>query len=205
MSDGERPPGRGTDDDGDRTRFLIGLVASSENLRFLRRHLLSAHPSVSPQDAEDITTKVLTRLIERIRAGEWAPEPEPRLLRGYLRRAVDWAVVDFYRLARRTHENPVPHESLHDLALTDDQAVAALSRTATVDGVRIALRRIRESGDTTLFLVVTSVLDHIQRTGERPSNRQTAAACGISHTAVANALVRMRPYFEAARETARDW
>jgi len=41
-------------------------------------------------------------------------------------------------------------------------------------------------------------------TGEQPSNRETATACGISHTAVAKALVRMRPYFEQARQTARD-
>lgn len=185
-------------------RSRIALVASQENLDFLHRYLRSAHPSVASQDGEDITTNVLTRLIGRINSGEWTPLPDPAMIRGYLRRAIDWAVVDFYRLAQRTRENPVPNDVLHELVLTDDEAVAALSRTATTDGVRAALGRIQDSGDATLFLVVTYLLDHLQRTGERPSNRQTGAACGISHTAVANALVRMRPYFEAVRETARD-
>ena len=66
------------------------------------------------------------------------------------------------------------------------------------------MRKIHDSGDSTLFVVVTHILDHIQRTGERPSNRQTAAACGLSHTAVANALIRMRPYFEPARKDAQN-
>jgi DNA-directed RNA polymerase specialized sigma24 family protein len=190
--------------DEESLRALVGLVASPENLEFLRRYLRSRHPSLAPPDAEDITTTVLTRLIERIRARRWVPEPDPAALRGYLRRAADWAVVDFHRLARRTRENPMPSEVLEDLVLSDDEAVAALSRVVTADGVRAALRRIRGSGDSTLFVVVTAMLDHIQRTGERPSNRQIAAACQLSHTAVAKALVRMRPYFAAARDAARD-
>lgn len=185
-------------------RSRVDRVVSRENLGFLRRYLRSAHPAVSVQDAEDITTKVMTRIIGRINTGGWVPAADPGMIRGYLRNAVDWAVADHYRLARRTHENPVPNEVMHELVLTDNEAVAALGRAATTDGVRAALSEIRASGDVTLFLVVTYLLDHIQRTGQRPSNRQTGAACGISHTAVANALVRMRPYFEVVRETAED-
>ena len=124
------------------------------------------------------------------------------MLRSYLRTAADWAVVDFYRSRRR--EAPVAPETLHELVLSDDEAAAALTATATAAGVRAALGRIQRAGDATLFKVATYALDHIQRTGEQPSNRQIATACGISHTAVANALVRMRPYFAQARQTARD-
>jgi len=184
-------------------RSRVDLVASRENLEFLRRYLRSTHRFVTAQDVDDITTNVMTRLIGRINSADWKPIDDSAMIRGYLRRAADWAVVDFYRTSQQTHENPVPNEILRDLILTDDEAVAALSRAATVDSVRAALGRVQDSGDVTLFVVVTYLLDQIQHTGERPSNRQTAAACGLSHTAVANALVRMRPYFATARGTAQ--
>lgn len=202
---GEHPStGAAATNDSAVLRSRVALVASRENLEFLRRYLRSNHPSISSQDGEDIAANVMTRLIGRINAGRWIPEPDPAMIRGYLRKGADWAVVDFYRMAQRTHENPVSNDVLSELALTDDEAVASLGRAATTDGVRAALRRIQASGDVTLFLVVTYLLDHVQRTGERPSNRQIGAACGISHTGVANALVRMRPYFEVARETTQD-
>ena len=206
MSDAKRCSGSGAgpaaaSGDAAELRSRVELVASRENLEFLRRYLRSTHRFVTAQDVDDITTNVMARIIGRITSGSWKPVADPAMIRGYLRRAADWAVVDFYRVSRRTHENPVPNEILRDLILTDDEAVAALDRAATVDGVRAALSRVRDSGDVTLFVVVTYLLDEIQRTGERPSNRQIAAACGLSHTAVANALVRMRPYFETARGT----
>jgi hypothetical protein len=186
------------------TQARLELVASQDNLEFLRRHLRIRHPDLAGEDVEDVVDTVMTRVIATITAGTWTPRPEPAMIRGYLRKAVDWAVVDLYRAARRSHENPVPNEVLQDLVLTDDQAVAALDQRATTASVRAALRRIRGSGDETLFMVATSILDHIQRTGQRPSNRETGAACGLSHTAVAKALVRLRPYFAEARDTARD-
>jgi len=182
----------------------VGLVASQENRSYLRGYLLSRHPGLDGQDAEDIIEDVLIRLVGRITDGSWTPVPHEPRIRAYLRNAAHWAVVDFHRSARRTRESPVPTEDLHDLLLTDDEAVARLSRDATTESVRAALRRIRDSGDATAFVVVTAILDHIQRTGEQPSNRQTGAACGLSHTAVANALARLRPSFEQAREVARD-
>ena len=180
----------------------VNLLASRENLEFLRRYLRARHAGLPPADAEDIIDTVMTRLIDRITSGRWVPDPNPPKLRSYLRTAADWAVVDFYRSGRR--EAPVAPEHLQELALSDDQAAAALTATATVAGVRAALGHIQRAKDATLFKVITYMLDHIQRTGEQPSNRQTATACGISHTAVAKALVRMRPYFEQARQTARD-
>lgn len=182
----------------------LELVVSADNRAFLRAHLRARHPNLDGQDVEDIIETVMARLLARITAGTWVPEPDQPKIRAYLRTAVNWAAVDFYRSARQMRERPVPTEALHELVLSDDEAVAALSRGATIDSVRAALRRIREDGDATLFRVVTSILDHIQRTGERPSNRQTGAACGLSHTAVAKALVRLRPYFAEAREVAQD-
>ena len=180
----------------------MDLVASRENLEFLRKYLHARHAGLPGADAEDIIDTVMARLIDRITSGRWVPDPNPAMLRSYLRTAADWAVVDFYRSGRR--EAPVAPENLNELALSDDQTAAALTATATVAGVRAALGHIQRVRDATLFKVVTYMLDHIQRTGEQPSNRQTATACGISHTAVAKALVRMRPYFEQARQTARD-
>jgi DNA-directed RNA polymerase specialized sigma24 family protein len=183
-------------------RTRVDLVASRENLEFLRRYLRARHAGLRDDDAEDIIDTLMARLIDRITSGRWVPDPHPPMLRSYLRTAADWAVVDFYRSSRR--EAPVAPETLHELVLTDDQAAAALTEAATVAGIRDALSHMQRDGDATLFKVVTYMLDHIQRTGEQPSNRQTATACGISHTAVAKALVRMRPYFEQARRTARD-
>jgi DNA-directed RNA polymerase specialized sigma24 family protein len=183
-------------------RARVDLVASQENLTFLRRYLHARHAGLPAEDAEDVINTVMARLIDRITSGRWVPDPHPPMLRSYLRTAVDWAVADLYRSGSR--EAAMAPETLHELVLSDDQTAAALTATATVADVHEALGEIRRAGDATLFKVVTSMLDHIQRTGEPPSNRQTATACGISHTAVAKALVRMRPYFEQARRTARD-
>jgi DNA-directed RNA polymerase specialized sigma24 family protein len=187
----------------DRTaRERLELLASADNLAFLRRHLRSAHPGLSSHDAEDIAVSVLARLIDRVRQGDWAPDPNRRMLQSYLRRAADWAVLDFFRRANRVHERSVPPESLRDLVLSDDETASALEDAATASAVRAALRRIQETEDAVLFRVITHLLDAIQQTGARPSNRQIAKACGLSHTAVANALVRGRPYFEEARKMA---
>jgi DNA-directed RNA polymerase specialized sigma24 family protein len=183
-------------------REQLELVASADNLAFLRRHLRSAHPGLPSHDAEDIAVAVLTRLMDRVNTGEWAPQPNRRMLESYLRRAADWAVLDFFRLAHRAHERALPPESMRDLVLSDDETASALEDAATASAVRTVLRRIQESGDAALFRVLTYLLDALQRTGARPSNRQIAQACALSHTAVANALVRGRPYFEEVRKLA---
>ena len=61
--------------------------------------------------------------------------------------------------------------------------------------MRNALLGVYQDGDSTTFHIVTFILDQLQRTGEMPSNRQTARACGVSHTAVAKSLERFRRYF----------
>lgn len=179
----------------------LELVGSADNLAFLRRHLRSAHPGLSSHDAEDIAVTVLSRLMDRVHSGDWAPQPNRKMLESYLRRAADWAVVDLFRKASRAHERSLPPESMRDLALSDDETASALEDAATATAVRGALRRIQESGDATLFRVVTYLLDVLQRTGARPSNRQVARACGLSHTGVADALVRGRAYFAEVRNT----
>jgi DNA-directed RNA polymerase specialized sigma24 family protein len=182
----------------------LDLIGSAENLTFLRRFLRAAHPGLSSHDAEDIAVGVLTRLIDRVRMGEWAPQPNRRMLESYLRTAANWAVIDFFRRANRAREQALPPEELRDLVLSDDETASALEDAATAGAVREALHRIQEQGDATLFRVVTYLLDELQRTGDRPSNRKIAKACGLSHTAVANALVRVRPYFEGVRRMAES-
>lgn len=181
----------------------IRLLASTEMVTYLKNRIRGAYPSLSHSDVEDIVANVLAKQIDRIRAGQWAPEGGVSRIRSYLVNSAKWAVLDFYRSARWTHETLIANESLRDLVMTDDGTVAALERTLTTEEVRAALRHIQQDGDTTLFQVVTYLLDTLQRSGNSPSNRQVANACGISHTAVANALVRLRPYFKKARDTAR--
>ena len=180
----------------------LDLIGSAENLAFLRRFLRSAHPGLSSHDTEDIALGVLARLIDRVRKGEWAPQPNRKMLESYLRTAANWAVIDFFRRANRAHEQVLPPEALRDLVLSDDEAASGLEDAATASAVREVLHQIQERGDATLFRVVTYLLDELQRVGDRPSNRQIAKACGLSHTAVANALVRVRPYFEGVRRMA---
>jgi DNA-directed RNA polymerase specialized sigma24 family protein len=180
----------------------LDLIGSAENLTFLRRFLRAAHPGLSSHDAEDVAVGVLARLIDRVQKGEWTPQPNRKMLESYLRTAANWAVIDFFRLANRAHEQALPPEALRDLVLSDDDTASGLEDAATADAVRGALQQIQERGDATLFRVVTYLLDELQRTGDRPSNRQIAKACGLSHTAVANALVRVRPYFEGVRRMA---
>jgi DNA-directed RNA polymerase specialized sigma24 family protein len=152
----------------------LELVGSAYNLVFLRRHLRSAHPGLSTHDAEDIAVAVLSRLMDRVHRGDWAPQSNRKMLESFLRRAADWAVLDFFRRASRAHERSLPPESMRDLALSDDDTASALEDAATATAVRGALRRIEESGDATLFRVVTYLLDVLQQTGARPSNRQVA-------------------------------
>jgi DNA-directed RNA polymerase specialized sigma24 family protein len=180
----------------------VELLGSADNLAFLRRHLRSAHPGLSTHDAEDIAVAVLSRLMDRAHRGDWAPQSNRKMLESYLRRAADWAVLDFFRRASRAHEQSVPPESMRDLALSDDETASALEDAATATAVRDVLRRIQESQDATLFRVLTYLLDVLQQTGARPSNRQVAKACGLSHTGVADALVRGRAYFEEVRNMA---
>jgi DNA-directed RNA polymerase specialized sigma24 family protein len=180
----------------------LELIASADNLAFLCRYLRAAHPEISSHDAEDIAAGVLTRLVDRVRSSDWVPQPDRKMLQSYLRTAANWAVIDSFRLARRAHEQPLPPELMRDLVLTDDETAAALDHAATAKAVRAALRRIQQDGDATLFRIVTYLLDELQRTGARPSNRQIATAVGLSHTAVANALVRVRPYFEGVHKLA---
>src|SRR3954468_2006289 len=176
----------------------VELLGSADNLAFLRRHLRSAHPGLSTHDAEDIAVAVLSRLMDRAHRGDWAPQSNRKMLESSLR----WAVLDFFRRASRAHEQSVPPESMHDLALSDDETASALEDAATATAVRDVLRRIQESKDATLFRVLTYLLDVLQQTGARPSNRQVAKACGLSHTGVADALVRGRAYFEEVRKMA---
>jgi DNA-directed RNA polymerase specialized sigma24 family protein len=180
----------------------LAILADPAIRSFLMRYLRAAHPGVSDPDREDIASGVLTKLIDRVRRGVWAPEPDRARLESFLRTAARWAVVDHYRSARLGHEQLSPNELMEDLALSDDEAAAALDRSATVGAVKTALTEIQRSDDTTVFMIVTYILDELQRTGIRPSNRQVARDCDISHTAVANAVLRMRPYFAEAWRTA---
>jgi DNA-directed RNA polymerase specialized sigma24 family protein len=156
----------------------------------LNAYLASKFPSVDGADVADVASETIVRIME-----EGAIRPERGAMR-YLMRKAEWRMLDHLRGHRQEHLQG--NDSFAALALTDDEAVRVLEEKATAAAVRGMLNEVRQSGDTVVFRVATYILDIAQRTGEMPSQRAIAAACGISHTAVAKALLRLRSYFGAA-------
>ena len=92
----------------------------------------------------------------------------------------------------------VEPELLPESPGTDDEVASALAGSATAQIVRAALGEARQVGDHTAYVVVTRLLDEVDRTGTRPSNRELARQIGVSHTAVAKALARFQSYMKLA-------
>jgi len=113
----------------------------------------------------------------------------------YLLRTAEHTAIDHLRRKGRNREEVMLNEEIVNTILTDDEVVAVFERKATAQQVYNVLTQVQQSGDATSFRVATYVFDEIQKTGRMPSNRQSAKACGLSHTAVAKALVRLRTYF----------
>jgi len=139
---------------------------------------------LSETDANDVGQSVWLRLVEHLPAIR-----EPSALPGWL--ATTTARECLRVLRTSDHEL----STLEDFTLSDAEAVATINSVATVTDVRRILHALAKSQDETLFRIVTHMLNQIQTTGEVPSSRQIAGACGLSHTGVAKALTRLQPYF----------
>ena len=171
----------------------IDPSAATDSLTELRRYLVSRFPGLQPADVGDIASEAITRVLVRARTGALAELTNPA---GYLLQTAAHLAVDHLRSARHRREVSAPGEFFVDVPqVSDDQAAATLHRRATVSLVHAVLRRVQASDDATLFRVMMFMLNEVQKTGALPSNRQTAIACGVSHTAVAKALRRMRTHF----------
>lgn len=181
-------------------QFAESLAAESdvdpatmrEALIILCGHLLRKYASISRQDVADVANDAVARVVAKSNAGALRSDLNPTV---YLLRTAEHTAIDHLRRKGRNREEVVPHEELVNTIRTDDEAAAVFDRKATAQLVYNALTQVQQSGDATSFRVATYVLDEIQKTGRMPSNRQTAKACGLSHTAVAKALVRLRTYF----------
>lgn len=179
----------------------IEPAAAVDSLTELQRYLASRFPGLQPADVGDIASEAITRVLVRARTGALQDLANPA---GYLLQTAAHLAVDHLRSARRRREVVTPSEFFVAVPqVTDDQAAAALHSRATVSLVHAVLRRVQEGDDPTLFRVMMFMLNEVQRTGVLPSNRQTALACGVSHTAVAKALQRMRAHFTAVGASAQ--
>jgi RNA polymerase sigma factor (sigma-70 family) len=151
---------------------LIGAVARSYRL--------------SSVDAADVVQNVWVKLLENLQKIR-----DPAAIRGWLATTTMRESLVVVQLRSKHVDLPVEEFRLSDL-----EAAAALNNVTTVTDVRRILRDIAHSKDETLFQIVVYMLDHIQITGEAPSNRLIARTCGLSHPAVGKALTRLQPYFK---------
>ena len=173
----------------------IDTALTEAALAALQRHLRHRFPGMGREDLTDAVNESVARLAATAHTGRVRDTAAGGRPGGYLLRTAENLLIDQLRSARWAREQPIPHEVIAELVLTDDETTHALDRRATTDMVRRAMSEVQAGGDATLFRIATYLLDTVQRTGRVPSNRRTAAACGVSHTTVAEALRKLRRYF----------
>ena len=148
-------------------------------------------PDLSLAEAEDAVSEALIRTLERVERGPSSIEHYGAYLATAARRIAIDRLWDQRRL--------ISVSDVLDSPLSDDATAEAFAAGVTPVDIRLVLRRLREAGDPTLFKIVAYMLDTLAATGKVPSNRDVARATNLSHTGVAKALVRLRPYFEELR------
>lgn len=158
-------------------------------------------PSLAPADAQDITSSTVLNFLQRMSKDpeSFASIEQPKAY--FTRAAINATYHWFAATARR--ERPAEEDyEINNLPLSDDRAAAAFESAATALDMRRILSRLAAKEDATLFQILTYMLNETYVTGRAPSNRQVAEACGLSHTGVAKALVRLQPYFQEIRAEA---
>ncbi|MEV6598025.1 hypothetical protein AB0M36_14255 [Actinoplanes sp. NPDC051346] len=143
-------------------------------------------------DIEDLAAEAITQFLDAARRGLLVAGGNPT---GYLLRI---AMNNGFATVKRVGGTADLDGAEAAVTLTDTDTAARFDRLATVDMLRRAMTRARLDGDVTAVKVATYLLDHIQRTGEAPSNRTTGDALGLSHAGVAKALRRLRAYLTSA-------
>ena len=156
--------------------------------------LKSKFPEISYADAEDITATAVLRMLQQYQNNAMIDEPT-----AYFYKVANNLAAEWFRDRARRKESSLPNSSIADLPMLDDQAAAAFNSVSTAADIKRVLGHILEDDDVTLFRIFTYMLDHFYRTGKGPSHRQAGEACGLSHTGVAKALVRLRRYFPDTR------
>ena len=166
---------------------------AAQALRILRLSALRISPGLTDDEAQDLVHEAVARLAGRANKGLRLEGRSAHA--AYLYTTLRRVIAEYRRLPRHRREVTVDQFTA-EAELVDDAAAARLHRAATADSVRSALVRARSRGDGTAFQVGTYILDKIQETGSYPNSRETGDALGISHTAVAKALERLRGYFD---------
>jgi len=176
----------------------VTAAGYQRGMNALRRYLGRRYsPPLPMADIDEIASDAVAQLLASSQQGALSARGNPT---GYLLKIASNRAVTVIRATRRA---PVLDLTDPDvLTLTDDQAAALLESSGTAETVREAMTLAYQQHDATALRVATYLLDHIQRTGEAPSNRVTASALRLSHTGVAKALHRLRDYIASTQSHA---
>jgi RNA polymerase sigma factor (sigma-70 family) len=150
----------------------------------LRGHVARVFPEL---DADEIVQEVIVRLIERRQNVAPSKIENPS---GYLLAMTRNAAIDAIRAGSRRRQPQLDHPS--DQFSSEDEIAGLIDRDATHAALLAALRIHIHAGDTLVVPIVTAWLDTAEELGHAPSTREVAARAGVSHTSVAQALVRFR-------------
>jgi hypothetical protein len=160
-------------------------------MKILRYRVTRISPALAAE-ADDIVADAVAKFLARARAGGLESGHHSSVYAAYLLKVLTHTTYDYLRARSRRPEILTANAEIVDKSVTDDEVASVLSRKATAARIYAALKAVRLCGDVTCFRIVTYKLDQIHLTGKVPSNRETASASGISHTAVAGALRRFK-------------
>lgn len=167
----------------------IAPAAAQEGYRYLQVIARRALGGAASSDVDDVVQTAYANLLAASRAGKLKDVSN---LPGYMVTTVRRTAVDVLRRSsRRGALSSVPFDVLIDLAGWAE-APSDMNAVEIVDKVTDLFRVLRHSEDRVAYLVVTFMLDYIEKEGRAPSLRTTGSSLGMSHTSVANALERVR-------------
>jgi DNA-directed RNA polymerase specialized sigma24 family protein len=158
-------------------------------------HWLVRRYQLTESDAEEVVVGAVERLFELRVSTPEAERTEIENPVGYLVTMARHRAIDRLRRARAASERDevLRRESMP--TVTDDDIAALLDRQSTVHEIQTAIRAAVEAGDDLTVRVVAAWLNLAAELGVEPVSREVAAAAGVSHTSVNQALRRFRTYF----------
>ena len=139
-------------------------------------------------DLEDLVSGVYLRFLDAARSGRLDRVDN---VAGYLVVMTRRTAFDERRRVQANAATLMVHGDLADVVQLADETDDFLAME-TVDEVASLLELVRSSGGALAYQVLTFMLDEVQASGKVPSLRAVGEALGVSHTAVAKALQRVR-------------
>ena len=161
--------------------------AEAAVMSLIQATLRSYSGSAPSADLEDLVSDVYVRFHNMAQEGRLGGVEN---VAGFLVVMTRRAGMDAWRRSRR-EATPLTGEDLEHAVQLADETDDFLA-LETIDEVASLLRLVRSSDDSLAYRVVTYMLDEVQATGTVPSQRTVGEALGVSHTAVAKALQRLR-------------